>query len=81
VADAEAVLQALTAAIEGAFTSNGEFPTRWVLIAEGVGVDDNERGLWLATSEGAKPWETLGLMQHAIHIEQARTVWNDRPEV
>lgn len=48
--------------------------------AEGVGVEDNERGLWIATSEGAKPWDTLGLMQHAIHIEQARTVWNDRPD-
>lgn len=80
MADEEVVLRALTEAIEGALSSNGEFPTRWVLLAEGVGVEDNERGLWIATNGGAKPWDTLGLMQHAIHIEQARTVWNDRPE-
>lgn len=73
-------LEALRDAIMKTFQDHGEFPTRWVLLAEGVGVEDNLRGLWVATSEDAKPWDTLGMLMHATHMEQARTVWVERPE-
>jgi hypothetical protein len=69
-ADPEAVIAALREGIEGGLGRHDEVPTKWVLISETVGID-GERGLWLATSEGAKPWDIMGLLQWALAQEQA----------
>jgi hypothetical protein len=43
---------------------------RWVVIAETID-PAGERGTWQLTDSEAKPWETLGLLHHAIMIENA----------
>lgn len=68
--DQEAVMLALRKAVEGVFSDFGEFSTRWLLVGETL-TADNERALWLASSEGAKPWDTLGLAYFVIERERA----------
>lgn len=79
--DQDAVNIALREAIEGTLARFGEFPTRWVLAAETVG-QDNERALWLATAEGARPWDTIGLAGFLIERERAgiHRALNQKPD-
>lgn len=69
-ADPQAVIGALREGIEGGLGRHGEVPTKWILISEAVGID-GERALWMATSEDAKPWDLMGLLQWALAQEQA----------
>jgi hypothetical protein len=71
--DPEAVRAALVEAIEGALSRFGEFATRWVVIAEALGAD-NERGLWLAVTPGARQWDTVGLLTYGLERERAQIV-------
>jgi len=44
--------------------------TKFVLVAEGM--DENgERGIYTATHEGARAWDTIGLLQFGLMNEQA----------
>jgi hypothetical protein len=71
--DPNAVQRALTEAVEGALSAHGEYATKWVLVAESLGAD-GERGLWLATAKGAKPWDTLGLFGFAVELERTKII-------
>ena len=64
---------AITDAISGAMGAEGQFVTKWVALVE-VANPEGEREMWSFTSEGMKPWDSLGMMTHAIHMEQATTV-------
>lgn len=75
----DGVIDELRDSIEGAFGRHGEVPTKWILVSEAVGLD-GVRGLWMATSEGAKPWDLMGLLRWAFAQEEAgamRRVLND----
>jgi len=74
--DPDEVLAALRRAVAEAFAPFGELPTRWVLLAESLGLD-GERGLWSACSEEAKPWDTLGLLHFAAAREAAKIARDD----
>lgn len=42
----------------------------WIALVETI--DENgERGLWSFASDGAKPWDTVGMMSYAMLREQA----------
>jgi hypothetical protein len=49
------------------------FVTKWVALVETVG-PDGDRGLWTMTSDGVKAWDTVGLLQHALHLQQLQTL-------
>lgn len=61
----------LSDAVAGVLQRHGEMLTKWIVLAEGIGAEDNERGLWMATAEGATAWDSLGMLMHAIQREQA----------
>lgn len=46
---------------------------RWVALVETMD-EGGSRGLWTLTSEGLKAWDTVGLLGHALHIQQAQTL-------
>lgn len=46
--------------------------TKWVCLVEFLDPKDGERGIWCVTSEGLKAYETLGLLEYARLVEQAR---------
>jgi hypothetical protein len=47
--------------------------TKWVAIVETVN-PDGERGLWTMTSNGVKAWDTVGLLQHGMHLQMRQTL-------
>lgn len=51
----------------------GGFVTKWVALVESVG-PDGQRGLWTLTSNEVMAWDTVGLLQHALHVQQAQTL-------
>lgn len=51
----------------------GELTTRWVFLVETIDAD-GERGVWMQAPPGAKPWDTLGLLRQAEHMELAATI-------
>jgi hypothetical protein len=46
---------------------------KWVALVE-VMDPDGSRSLWTMTSEGVMAWDTVGLLQHGLHIQQAQTL-------
>lgn len=44
---------------------------RWTLIAEVVEAESGERVMWTQSAEDQKRWETIGMIQWAVQIEQA----------
>lgn len=55
----------------------GDLVTRWVVLVETIN-QDGRRGLIVSAQVGSKPWDTLGLLQHAVHLEQAATSRDDQ---
>ncbi|MEV7267075.1 hypothetical protein AB0N38_26285 [Micromonospora aurantiaca] len=54
--------------------------TKWVALVESMDAD-GERGLWTFTSDGVMAWDTVGLLQHGLHIQHAQTLaLTHRPE-
>lgn len=49
-------------------THEGGFTTKWVACVETVG-PDGTCGLWPMASEGARSWDTLGMLHFAIALE------------
>jgi hypothetical protein len=50
----------------------GGFVTRWVTIIETI-ADDGTSGLWTATSEGLKAWDTVGMLGYGLDLQRAAT--------
>lgn len=46
---------------------------RWVALIETIDVDGRV-GLWSFTSDGLTAWDTVGLLGHAMHLQQAQTL-------
>lgn len=66
--------RAIGAAIDAAVGEHERgFVTKWVALVESVD-PDGERGLWTMTSEDVKAWDTVGLLQHGLHLQQAQTL-------
>lgn len=51
----------------------GGFVTKWLALIESLG-PDGQPGLWTATSGGLMPWDTQGLLTHALNMETAQTI-------
>lgn len=65
---------AVGAAIDAAVGEHERgFVTKWVALVETV-APDGTRGLWTMTSDDLKAWDTVGLLQHALHLQQAQTL-------
>jgi hypothetical protein len=46
--------------------------TKWVALVEVI--DGEGRSLWTLTSDDVKAWDTVGLLQHGLHLQLAQTV-------
>ena len=61
-------------AISGAVAQHERgFVTKWVALVESVD-PDGTRGLWTMTSPDVKAWDTVGLLQHGLHLQQWQTL-------
>lgn len=54
--------------------------TKYVVLVETVD-EQGQRGLWTCESEGMVPWESLGLVEYARQVVQARVTWRETPAV
>lgn len=51
----------------------GGLVTRWVCLIETIGTEGTA-GLWTATSDGLKAWDTVGMLGHALDLQRAQTI-------
>lgn len=51
----------------------GEYVTKWIALVEAVD-DDGTVGLWTMTSDNVMAWDTVGMLQHGLHLQQAKTL-------
>lgn len=65
--------QAVADALDAAFRNGGDMVTRWALAAEVID-PGGERAVWVLAPDGAKAWDTLGLLAFAMQVEQAEAV-------
>lgn len=66
--------EVIGAAIQSAVAEHESgFTTKWVALVETV-APDGSRGLWTMTSDDVKAWDTVGLLQHGLHLQQAQTL-------
>lgn len=72
--DGEAIEREIGHAISDVLSrhENG-FVTKWIALVETVD-GDGQRGLWTATSDDLKAWDTCGLLTHALHLQQAQVI-------
>lgn len=72
--------RAIGAAINAAVGQHERgFTTKWVALVESIS-PDGERGLWTLTSDDVMAWDTVGLLQHALHLQFAQTLDNRRSD-
>lgn len=70
----EKLQRVIGAAIESAIAEHeGGFTTKWVALVETVDAE-GARGLWPMASDEVKAWDTVGLLQHGLHLQQAATL-------
>lgn len=70
------VRDAIDHALSGALADADEMVTKWVACIETVD-NDGARSIWLMAPDGAKPWDTLGMLQFAVMQEQAAVMHYD----
>jgi hypothetical protein len=75
----ERIRQEVGEAVAGVLSRHGEFVQRWTILVDSVGVEDNERGLWLASSPGTMVWDRLGMLMFALQLEQAGALRDEPP--
>lgn len=68
----DAVGDALSQVLSG----ETEMVTRWVAVIETVDAD-GKRAAYALAPEGAKPWDSLGLLTFGVQLEQAATFDED----
>jgi hypothetical protein len=76
VAEFEQIRDSVGNALAQAVAGEAEMVNRWVAIVEVIGAD-GERAAYLMAPEGAKPWDSLGLLHFAIQVEQATSLGGD----
>jgi hypothetical protein len=70
----ETIEQEVSRAISDAVAKHeGGFVVKWVALVESVD-ESGERGLWTMTSEDVKAWDTVGMLQHGLHLQMAQTL-------
>lgn len=52
---------------------DGGLVTRWVCLIETID-SQGTAGLWTATSDGLKAWDTVGMLGHALDLQRAQTI-------
>lgn len=57
-------------ALSQALVGQSEMVNRWVALVE-VMDSDGERAVYVMAPEGAKSWDTLGLLMFGVQMEQA----------
>jgi hypothetical protein len=62
---------AIDHAIADGLRGNSEMATKWLALVE-VMDGEGERALYMATSEGMKSWESLGLLMFGVQHEQSQ---------
>lgn len=74
MAESDSILQASADAVADliAKVDPGAMATKFVLLAEVIDAE-GDRCLWVCAREGQKPWDSLGLLQYGIALEQAAT--------
>lgn len=73
----EAIQAELNEAIAAVIAKQeGGFVMKWVALIE-TAAPDGERGLWTCTSEDVKAWDTVGMLQHGLHLQMAQTLQRD----
>jgi hypothetical protein len=73
-ADGEAVERELGDAIASVLSRHEQsITTRWVALVETMN-GDGQRGLWTFASDDVTEWDTIGLLTHGLHLQQAATV-------
>lgn len=77
MSDLENIESAMNDAVTDVITKheNG-LVLRWVALIETIG-PEGDRGLWTFTSPDVKAWDTVGLLQHGLHLQQAQTLRGD----
>jgi hypothetical protein len=70
----ELLEQRVGQAIENAVAEHERgFVTKWVALVETV-APDGTRGLWTMTSPDVMACDTVGLLQHGLHLQQSQTL-------
>lgn len=70
MADFDEIRDGVGNALSQALAGESEMVTRWVAIIEVMDAD-GERAAYALAPEGAKTWDTLGLLTFGIQMEQA----------
>jgi hypothetical protein len=71
---AEEMSAALAPAIDSIVGGGeGAMVTKWVALVETVDVS-GDRGMWTLTSEPIKAWDTVGMLQHALYVQQVHVM-------
>ena len=52
------------------------FVIKWLTLVESSDAE-GKRGLWALTSDDVMAWDTVGMLQHALHLELAQTIRGD----
>lgn len=58
-------------AVAEVLRAHGAMAATFVIVSESIEAETGERCLLTSTSEGAKPWTTLGLLEYALQVERA----------
>jgi hypothetical protein len=46
---------------------------KWTALIETMD-GDGERGLWTFASDNNRAWDTVGMLQHALHLQQSQAL-------
>ena len=63
-------------ALAQAVAGEAEMVTRWVALVEVMDADGG-RAAYVMAPDGAKPWDTLGLLTFGVQVEQAAAISDD----
>lgn len=70
MADFDQIRDSVGNALAQAVAGEAEMVTKWVALVEVMDAQ-GERSAYVMAPDGAKPWDTLGLLTFAIQVEQA----------
>lgn len=72
-AEGEAIEGEVADAIAQVMAKHNAMVVKWVALIE-VMESDGQRSLWTLTSEGVMAWDTVGLLQHGLHLQHSQTL-------